>query len=519
MTWRPELMGGCEQVKIAAIVVPYLQGRSLDIGSGPGKLWPAMTGIDIRQEAGRPISDLCMDGTDLSLFGDDSMDAVFSSFLLHLIDRDKVPDVLLEWSRVIKPDGHLVLYLPHLPADLDNKPFPDQKWDVDLQDMDRLFEETIPGWQRIEDDERQEGDEYAHLYVFKRPGVKHAVKWERHPEGKKRALVVRYGAIGDAIVAASVLPQLKKQGYHITFMCHPSTKEVLLHDPNVDEWNVQAKDFVPNEVLGPYWAEVGRRYDKVVNLCESVEGLLLALPGRINHNYSDEARRMLYDDVNYLEHTHNIAGVPHEFAALYHMTHEEREKAKWERRKMNGPVVVWCVNGSSPHKVYAWIAVVVGWLLERTPAHVVLYGDSGPLGSGLTEGIYDVMRKHGRDLDRLHPVGGSWPIRRALAFAHVVDCVIGPETGPLNAVGMADVAKVIYLSHSSPNNLTKHWKNTITLEADKDRCPCYRCHRLHSNWDFCHQNEQTNAAQCASSITPESVFEAIAMAIGARKAA
>lgn len=343
--------------------------------------------------------------------------------------------------------------------------------------------------------------------------------WERNPGGRKRALVIRYGALGDAIVAASVLPGLKKQGYHITFMCHPSTKDVLLHDPNIDEWNVQAKDFVPNEVLGPYWTELGKRYDHVVNLCESVEGLLLSLPGRLNHGYSDEARRMLYDDINYMEHTHNIAAVPHVFAAKFHMTPFEREKAEWDRRKMKGPVVVWCVNGSSPHKVYPWTQIVVGWLLERTPAHVVLYGDSGPLGSGLAEAIADIMRKNGRDMDRLHPIGGAWPIRRALSFAHAVDCVVGPETGPLNAVGMADVAKVIYLSHSSPNNLTKHWKNTVTLEADVDRCPCRRCHRLHSNWDFCPQNEQTNAAQCASSIMPETIFNAIALAIGARKAA
>jgi ADP-heptose:LPS heptosyltransferase len=520
VTFRPELVGGCEQAKIAAIVVPYLQGRSLDIGSGPGKLWPSMIGIDTRTEGGRPVTDMCLDATDLSIFDDDSVDNVFSSFLLHLIEWERVKATLLDWTRLIRPDGHFVLYLPIYPLEMQEEhPDPAEKWWVRTTAMECLFDDVIPGWERIIDEERQDGDEYAHLWVFKRPGVIKGKLWERNPDGQKRALVIRYGAIGDAFVAASVLPGLKQQGYHITFMCHPATKEVLLHDPNIDEWNVQAKDFVPNEVLGPYWMELSKRYDRVVNLCESVEGLLLALPGRINHAYSDDARRALYDHVNYLEHTHDIAAVPHEFAAVYHMTAQEREKAKWDRRKMNGPVVVWCVNGSSPHKVYPWTHIVVGWLLERTPAHIVLYGDSGPLGSGLVEGIADVMRKNNRDMDRLHPIGGAWPLRRALAFAHVVDCVIGPETGPLNAVGLADVRKIIYLSHSSPDNLTKHWRHTVVLTPDRERAPCWPCHRLHSNWDYCPQNERTNAAVCASAIAPERVFEAIAEAIGARRIA
>lgn len=516
MTWRPELQGGCEQIKIAALVVPYLQGRSLDIGSGHGKLWPPMTGIDLRSEGGQPITDLCMDGTDLSMFGDRTMDAVFSSFLLHLLEKDQVPAVLREWARVLKIGGHLVLYLPA--TDLIPEAARDGKWAVDCEGVLGWLT-NIDGWELIEAETRENGDEYGILIVAKRTerGWTENLRL-RNPDGKERALVVRYGAIGDAIVAASILPGLKKQGYHITFMCHPGTRDVLLHDPNIDEWNVQAKDFVPNNVLGPYWQELSKRYDKVVNLCESVEGLLLTLPGRINHAYPDEARKQLYDDVNYLEHTHNIAAVPHDFAARFYPTSAEMEKAKWERRKMNGPVVIWCVNGSSPHKVYPWTQIVVGWLLERTPAHVVLYGDSGPLGSGLTEGIADIMRKNGRDMERLHAIGGQWPIRRALTFAHVVDCVIGPETGPMNAVGMADVAKVIYLSHSSANNLTKHWHNTTVLTAE-DRAPCYPCHRLHTNWDYCPQHEKTNAALCASSIAPEHIFEAVAVAIGARKAA
>lgn len=500
---------------MAAFVVPYLQGRCLDIGSGQGKVWPRLIGIDPAMDGARPVTDMCMDGTDLSLFGDESMDGVFSSFFLNTLPVKTVPTVLTEWARVIRTGGHIVLYLPFgVPDEAESKP----EWQHGPEwVVDRLRESG--SWELLESEIREDGDEYAVLIVAKKAKEQSTNLWERNPAGgKKRALIIRMGAIGDAFVAASVLPGLKAQGYHITFNAHPSTKEVLKHDPHIDEWLIQDKDFVPNEVLGPYWNILSTRYDRVVNLCESVEGLLLALPGRLNHGYSHEARRAIYDDINYLEHTHNIAAVPHEFSnAKFHMTALEKEKATYLRGRMKGPVIVWCVNGSSPHKVYPWVQIVAAWLIQKTPAHLVMYADPGPVGTGLVEGIVKTMKENGVDMDRVHPIGGAWPIRKALSFAHMVDCVVGPETGPLNAVGMTNVPKVIYLSHSSARNLTAHWKNTTVLEPESTKAHCYPCHRLHFDWSSCHQDEQTSAALCASSISPEKVFEAIALAIGARK--
>ena len=38
-------------------------------------------------------------------------------------------------------------------------------------------------------------------------------------EGKKRLAVFRMGGFGDLLMAASCLPWLKSQGWHITFFC------------------------------------------------------------------------------------------------------------------------------------------------------------------------------------------------------------------------------------------------------------------------------------------------------------
>lgn len=518
MTWRPELAGGCESAKIASLVVPYLQGRCLDIGSGPGKVWPRLIGIDPMQDRGRPVTDMAIDGTKLP-FGDATMDGVFSSFLLQQFELSKVPDVLAEWARVLKVGGHMVLYLPDaeaMPIEAD----PGRKWAMG----DGFLESALihqGGWVSVENEVRVGGDEYGRLLVLRRAAEGWSEDlWQRNPDGKKRALLIRMGAIGDAIVMASVLPGLKAQGFHVTVNCKPSTQEVLRHDPHIDEWLIQENDFVPNEMLGPYWAALAERYDRIVNLSESVEGLLLTLPGRLNHAYSDEARRAIYGHVNYLEHTHNIAGVPHEFSnARFHATEAELRWAQAVRRRMDGPVVVWVVNGSSAHKVYPWVQVVAKWLLERTPVHLVLYGDPG-VGKQLQDGIMDCLRQDGADMSRVLGVADKWKIRQSLAFAQVVDCVVGPETGPMNAVGMEPVPKVIYLSHSSADNLTKHWRNTTTLQASRDDVPCAQaCHRLHYDWTYCRKDEQTGAAACASGISPETVFKAIGEILVKREAA
>lgn len=511
MTFRPEYLGGCEAAKIAPLVVRYLQGKCLDIGAGVGKVWPSVLGIDTAMNGTRPASDLMMDGTDLSMFADGSMDGVFSSFLLHQFEPSKVPGILREWARVLKVGGHLVLYLPdaeEVPKGAD----PLQKWAPTVKDIEAHLHGV---WDRLECERRVVDDEYGVLLVYELVSQDHAdcinvFDWQRNPDGKKRALLIRYGAFGDAIVMASVFPHLKAQGYHVTVNCNPSTHDVLKHDPNVDDWIVQGKDFVPNEALGPYWQALTERYDHIINLSESVEGLLLALPGRLNHSYSDEARRRLCGHVNYLEHTHNIAAVPFGFDnARFHATEAERKWARAVRRQMSGPVIVWVINGSSAHKVYPWVQVVAAWLLKRTPAHIVLYGDPG-VGKQLQDGILACLEQDGCDMGRATGIAGKWSIRQSLAFLDVADCVVGPETGPINAAGMLDVPKVVYLSHSSGDNLTKHWRNCTTVEPDAVKAPCYPCHRLHSDWTFCPKDEATGAAACASSISPDRLFKEIA---------
>lgn len=546
MTWTAETSRGFESDKIAALAVPYIQGRWLDLGCGARKVWPSAIGIDNGGVYGRGGADMAGDIADLSMFSDASMDAVFSSHALEDFPLDRVAYVLKEWLRVLKIGGHLVLYVPsgnlypHIGEEGAN---PAHQWEPMPGDIEGIlkaivlpghpgarssimgpFSEPEYGLELIESEERSDTNEYSLFVVVRKTAAHGGLRnwtenlWQRNPGGKKRALVVRFGAIGDQIQTSSILPGLKKQGYHITYCTTPRGQQVVRHDPHVDDWWIQETDFVPNEQLGPYFESVLTRFDLFVNLCESIEGTLLALPNRVQHTYPYETRRRLMGTVNYLERMHDIAGVPHIWAPKFYPTIEELMWAgKWLEQNTNGmPVLVWAITGSSAHKIYPFIHIVLRWLLEQSPCHVVLTGDNG-ISKGLQEGIIKCLVEDGADVSRVHAMAGEWTVRESLTLAKQADCVVGPETGLLNAVAMEPMPKVLYLSHSSRENLTRDWVNTQTLAPPAGSVSCFPCHQLHADWTYCHQDAETKAAACATAIKPEVVFEAVAMAFGAVK--
>lgn len=509
MTWTPEGEAGNESRKIRALVIPYTRGRGVDLGCGPEKVWPHCIGVDTGQTYGNGGFDIYCDITKLDLFADASLDYAYSSHALE--DIEDTRSALAEWWRVVKPGGYLVLYLPHKSL------YPNigqpganaaHKHDFVCEDiinhMRAVGTHAGTGWTLVENEIRGEDNEYSFFQVFRKNERGAPVEFIESPwvKPEKALLIIRYGGIGDMIMLSSILPGLKEQGWHITINTDPRGLETIAHDPHIDQFLLQDKDQVPNKWLGLYWKAIARRYDRVINLSESVEVALLATPGRGFYDLPQATRHQLLN-VNYYERTHLLAGVPPVFAGRFYPTDEEETWAKQQLWKIGkgAPVIMWVQSGSSIHKRWPYTDSVIARLMTDTRACVVLCGD--PLTQILETGWEKEKRVTG--------TAGKWTVRQSLAFARVCKVVVGPETGVLNSVANeAGIGKVVMLSHSSAENLTKHWINTTALEPANT--PCFPCHRMHYEWSGCvrHPNKEIDGASlCAGNIEPYDAYVAV----------
>ena len=435
------------------------------------------------------------------------MDFVFSSHLLeHLEDPVKA---LKEWWRLLKVKGNLVLYLPHK----DLYPHVDEeganvthKHDLNEEKVIDWVKEVAPAWDLIDCQLRDQNDEYSMLLVFKKlDGKKHLFS-HLSPKPLKTALVCRFGAFGDLMQASSVLVGLKEQGYHITLMASPPGIDVVLHDPNIDEFMVLDPNQVPNHELVNFWKWQEKKYTRFINLSESVEATWLGLPGRTPATWSPAVRHK-YMNTNYLQFQHELAGVPYNQRVNFFPTEEESRWAKKQREKMGpGPIILWSLAGSAVHKTWAGLDnILAGILLHYPTAQIVLVGGK--------DGV--ILEAGWENEPRVHKTCGKWSIRQSLAFLSESHLVIGPETGVLNAACCMPMPKICFLSHSTWENLTRDWVNTFAVWSDKTSCKgrgnneAPACHMLHYGWDTCTKHEESGTAQCQVDITVEEVWSVV----------
>ena len=511
MTWTLNAPYKAESKKIVWHVAPYLRGRGLDIGAGDFKVLPHVLSVDNMNHVQFGFSqkpDIVAEAEDLSIFADQSMDFVYSSHTLeHVVDYKKT---LKEWWRLVKIGGYMVLYLPHkdfYPNIGQEGANSDHKHDFLPQD---IIDAMPAGYDIIEKEDRNQDDEYSFLLVFKRlQGTKRHAS-HLTPRPAKTACVVRYGAFGDLMQSSSVWAGLKAQGYHVTVHSSMPGADVIKHDPNIDNLVIFDKDQVPNANLVNFWDYQAKLYDKFVNLSESVEGTFLAMPTRTAHRWSPLMRHKRMNE-NYVAFQHEIAGLPHKPQIKFYATEIEKQEAKEKRKKMGSDkVIVWSLAGSSIHKTWAGLDRMVASVMVNMPrVSIVLVG-----------GPECVMLERGWENEpRVQCTSGKWTMRQSLAFLAEADLIIGPETGVLNAAACMEVPKIVFLSHSTHENLTRDWTNVFPLSSVGTVCPgrgndeAPACHQLHYNWDYCKRDDNSGTAQCQVDISEELVWQTIEKAL------
>lgn len=98
-------------------IIQYCKGNGLDLGSGGDPVTPTAIQVELQKQytpdlgQGKHPVELRGDARDLYWFCNECMDYVFSSHLLE--DFDNTEEILREWTRVIKPNGYLVILVPH----------------------------------------------------------------------------------------------------------------------------------------------------------------------------------------------------------------------------------------------------------------------------------------------------------------------------------------------------------------------------------------------------------------------
>jgi ADP-heptose:LPS heptosyltransferase/predicted SAM-dependent methyltransferase len=547
MTWDINAPQGNESGKIKWEIVPWTRGRGLDLGQGLQKTYPHFIGVDNGKDGtlfGHPICPdvRCKTAADLPMFASGSMDFVFASHLLEhfplqeddprkwsnpmaralaerqLLESHTAGQALKEWMRVLKRDGYLVLYVPdedEYPKVGEEGANADHCFNCNYEVIVDLMKATGCAWDLVDYQKRNGGNEYSLFFVFRKTGSGQHFSHAKRLKPAKTCGVVRYGAFGDLLQLSSVAAGLKEQGYHVTLYTSPPGNEVIEFDPNIDHFYLQDKDQIPNHLLGEFWKYEAAKYDKWVNLSESVEVTMLSIPGRTPHTWSPLARHR-YMNHNYVEMQHAIAGVPHNPRVRFYATPSEQDWAKKERVKLGGtPLVLWALTGSSVHKTWGGLDRTIASILTEFPlSHVVLVG--GPDAAILEAGWEHEPRVKCRS--------GKYSIRETMSLLEYVDVMVGPETGVMNAGSSLNCPKVVFLSHSTHENLTRDWVNTTSIASLKTTCPgrgdneAPACHQMHYNWEFCKQfteegHPQAGTAQCQADIDGEAAWDLIRRAI------
>lgn len=81
----------------------------LNIGAGDRQKIPGFTNIDVRK---LPNVDYVTTADNLYMFGDNSVDLIYSSCMLEHLKKDELDSVLREWYRVLKTGGIVRISVP-----------------------------------------------------------------------------------------------------------------------------------------------------------------------------------------------------------------------------------------------------------------------------------------------------------------------------------------------------------------------------------------------------------------------
>ena len=413
-----------------------------------------------------------------------NLDFVFSASAIARTDPKDTPRVLGKWMRCLKPGGHLVL-------SMDEGTIPATRMVEYMRSASRDW--SLEQWRTYKDE-----DTNLYLQIYRNTRIGGQIMNTVHRVPDNAVLVIRYGAIGDCIVASSILPALKEQGKHVIFNTAETGHQILQNNPYIDEFLLQDKEQVSNDELPEWWMFLKKRYGRIINLSGTMEDAICMVPGRVDFTWPRSVREK-YRGANYYELLHDIAEVPLPPRPGFYPTKEEQKHASRALRKIGEDkyVILWVLSGSAVQKRVPQVPEVMDSLLKDPNVHVIFVGDE----------FCKVLEELWVDHPQVTCASGDWTLRKTLTMVGLVDLVIGPETGVVQLAGMTDTPTVVFLSHTSEDTLCRYWTEYMALVADD--CDCHPCYRQHYSRDYCDVDEEVPAAKCIRDIPADRIIWAI----------
>jgi ADP-heptose:LPS heptosyltransferase len=336
---------------------------------------------------------------------------------------------------------------------------------------------------------------------------------EPYAFGREWVAVGRLGGVGDNLIASSPLPLLAAK-YNVEVITQKPHHVIFENNPYIAKLTVLEPSHIPegpNNEWQMWWVRRAKEYAALFNLSHSCETEVAFHVGHPNFARSDAYRRKVANR-NYLEIVHDMCGVPYIFepGPRFYPTSEESTLArKTLAEAAHGrPTIGWCLSGTRLDKMYTHAPVAVARLIHDLGADVFLFGAPGR-DEHIAKMIQEFVELQcgAGDLAHLHTCvspsweNQTWHIRRLLSTVMACHLVIGPDTGPMWAVAMEDMPKILLLGHASPENITKHWRRTVTLHGGPD-VDCWPCHKLHNDKTTCRPDKHDRGAACMSDIEP-----------------
>jgi len=277
------------------------------------------------------------------------------------------------------------------------------------------------------------------------------------------------GALGDCIIVTPLIRYLKQVGNEVYILTSLQGDEIYRNNPNLDKVRVHDKDSIPNEALRDFFESLKVAYecDKMIDLCESIEVNLSLYPADPRYNYTKQERFAMCNR-NFYEETFRLAGCQGQLGSqpylpeMFFTPQEEKQMQKFFKQFKDKFVILWGLSGSARNKTYPYVKEVI----DKIPDAIFI-----TVGDELCQILESPFIKNEQVIRK----SGLWTFRESALACKYANLVISPDTGLLHASGCFDTPKIGLLTHTTRENITKHFKNDYSLEAEGVSCaPCFR---------------------------------------------